>query len=107
VGIFRTCITLSILFALTVLLSPATQAQTFNVLYNFTGGQDGAHPYAGVTMDARGNLYGTADAGGDLTCYPPHGCGTAYELKHKGSGFVFNPLYTFDVALSGACQQPR
>jgi uncharacterized repeat protein (TIGR03803 family) len=71
------------------------------VLYNFTGGQDGAHPRAGVTMDAAGNLYGTAYAGGDLTCYPPHGCGTAYELKHKGSGFVFKPLYIFGVGAPG------
>jgi uncharacterized repeat protein (TIGR03803 family) len=98
---FSTCITLSILFALTVLMSPASQAQTFNVLYNFTGGQDGAQPYAGVTPDKAGNLYGTAYAGGDLTCNAPHGCGTVYELKHKGSGFVFNPLYSFSVGVGG------
>jgi uncharacterized repeat protein (TIGR03803 family) len=82
-------------------MSPAAQAQTFNVLYNFTGGWDGAHPRAGVTMDAAGNLYGTAYAGGDLTCYPPHGCGTVYELKHQGSAFVFNHLFTFDVGVPG------
>ncbi len=96
-----TCLTLSILFALTVVTSPAAQAQTYNVLYNFTGGLDGAHPYAGVTMDAAGNLYGTANAGGDLTCNPPHGCGTVYALKHRGSGLVFNPLYTFGVGPDG------
>lgn len=95
---FSTSITVPILFALTVLMSPAAQAQIFNVLYNFTGGQDGAHPNAGVTMDAAGNLYGTAKAGGDLTCNAPQGCGTAYELKHRGSGLVFNPLYTFGVS---------
>ena len=98
---FSTCITLSILFALTVLMSPAAQAQTFNVLHNFTGGQDGAHPSAGVTMDAAGNLYGTAKAGGDLTCNAPNGCGTVYQLKHRGSGFVFNPLYRFGVSPDG------
>lgn len=32
------------------------QGQTFNVIYNFTGLTDGANPYAGVTMDAVGNL---------------------------------------------------
>src|SRR5271169_4682085 len=97
---FSTC-TVSILFALTVLMSPAAQAQTFNVLYNFTGGQDGAHPDAGVTTDAGGNLYGTANVGGDLTCNPPNGCGTVYELKHKGSDFVLNPLYSFGVGVVG------
>jgi len=98
---FSTCIALSILAALTVVTSPAAQAQTFNVLYNFTGGQDGAHPSAGVIMDARGDLYGTANAGGDLSCNPPHGCGTVYELKRKGSGFVLNPLYSFGVGPDG------
>jgi uncharacterized repeat protein (TIGR03803 family) len=29
------------------------------VLYSFQGGADGAYPYAGVTLDAKGNLYGT------------------------------------------------
>ena len=87
--------------ALAMFVSQSAQAQTLNVLYNFTGGLDGAHPYAGVTMDAAGNLYGTANAGGDLTCNSPHGCGTVYALKHKGSGFVFNPLYNFGVGPDG------
>jgi uncharacterized repeat protein (TIGR03803 family) len=34
------------------------------VLYSFTGGADGGHPYAGVVMDAKGNLYGTTFDGG-------------------------------------------
>ena len=69
--------------------------------HNQQPSQYGAHPYAGVTMDAAGNLYGTANVGGDLTCNAPHGCGTVYELKHKGSGFVFNPLYSFGVGPDG------
>ncbi len=35
------------------------RAQTFTVLYNFTGSSDGGNPYAGVVRDAAGNLYGT------------------------------------------------
>src|SRR5271169_6202502 len=97
---FSTC-TVSILFALTVLMSPAAQAQTFNVLYNFTGGQDGGHPSAGVSRDAAGNLYGTAKLGADLTCNAPNGCGTVYQLKHKGSGFVFNPPFSFSLGADG------
>ena len=34
------------------------------VLHNFTGGADGAFPWAGLTMDSAGNLYGVAEAGG-------------------------------------------
>jgi uncharacterized repeat protein (TIGR03803 family) len=34
------------------------------VLYTFTGGTDGGHPYAGVILDLAGNLYGTASSGG-------------------------------------------
>ena len=34
------------------------------VLYSFTSGADGGQPYGGVTLDAQGNLYGTAVVGG-------------------------------------------
>lgn len=37
---------------------------TYTVLYRFTGGSDGADPYAGLAIDAAGNLYGTATFGG-------------------------------------------
>ncbi len=35
-----------------------TYASTATILYSFTGGADGAHPYAGL-IDANGNLFGT------------------------------------------------
>ena len=44
------------------------------VLYAFTGGSDGAHPYAGVILDASGNLYGTAYQGGS------HNLGVVWQL---------------------------
>lgn len=50
------------------------------VLHSFTGGSDGAFPWAGLTMDGSGNLYGTATAGGDAQCLPPSGCGTVFKL---------------------------
>jgi uncharacterized repeat protein (TIGR03803 family) len=34
------------------------------ILYSFTGGSDGALPFAGVIADAAGNLYGTTIDGG-------------------------------------------
>jgi uncharacterized repeat protein (TIGR03803 family) len=43
-------------------------------LYDFTGGGDGASPLGAVTVDANGNLYGTAYAGGS------QGHGTVWEI---------------------------
>jgi uncharacterized repeat protein (TIGR03803 family) len=37
---------------------------TETVLYSFTGGPDGGHPWAGLVLDAAGNLYGTTYYGG-------------------------------------------
>ena len=37
-------------FALTVVLTQSAQAQTYKVIYNFTGGPDGANPGGGLTM---------------------------------------------------------
>jgi uncharacterized repeat protein (TIGR03803 family) len=50
------------------------------VLYAFTGGTDGAEPYASVIRDSAGNLYGTAHYGGDLSCFEGIGCGTVFKL---------------------------
>ena len=73
----------------TVLTISTALAQTLTVLHTFTGGLSGANPYAGVTMDAAGNLYGTTYYGG------ANGAGLVYKLTHKGSGWVFSPLYSF------------
>jgi hypothetical protein len=70
------------------------QAQTFTVLHNFTGGLDGSSPYAGLSMDGGGNLYGTTSAGGT-------GYGAVFELSRKGSGWVFHPLYSFAGGTDG------
>jgi uncharacterized repeat protein (TIGR03803 family) len=45
------------------------------VLHSFNeNGRDGYSPYAGLMMDAAGNLYGTTNAGGI------HGWGTVFEI---------------------------
>jgi uncharacterized repeat protein (TIGR03803 family) len=74
--------------ALALVAAPTAEAQPYNVIYNSTGGMDGANPHVGVTLDNAGNLYGTAYAGGA-------GYGTVFKLTHKGSGWVLNPLYSF------------
>lgn len=55
---------------------------TESVLYSFTGGTDGGNPNGGVTIDASGNLYGTAAHGGAYpTCSDEPYCGgVAYKI---------------------------
>ncbi len=48
------------------------------VLHSFTGGADGAYPYAGLIEDAAGNLYGTTRDGGASDD------GTVFKLTAKG-----------------------
>ena len=85
--------------ALAIVLLPAfvasrsaqAQTYTYGLLYSFTGGTDGATPAAGLVQDAQGNLYGTAEFGGDPAC-TPSGCGTVFKLDTTGKETV---LYHF------------
>ena len=83
----RRRLTLACLAVALSIVAIGTQAQTYKVLYNFTGGQDGGNPAAGLTMDKAGNFYGTAQQGGGSSgCYYVT-CGTVFKLTHKGSGW--------------------
>jgi len=53
---------------------------TLTVLYEFSNGTNGFYPYAGLTMDNAGNLYGTAGSGGDLQCESFGGCGVVFQI---------------------------
>ena len=55
-------------------------AWTAKVLYSFGGGSDGAGPLGGLAIGPEGGLYGATAYGGDLSCKPPIGCGTAFQL---------------------------
>ena len=64
-----------------------------SVLHSFKSSPDGASPFAGLTFDPSGNLYGTTYAGGG-------GMGTVYELSPNHSGsWSESVLYSF-------CAQP-
>jgi Protein of unknown function (DUF4197)/Peptidase family M48/DnaJ-like protein C11, C-terminal len=52
-------VAIAIAFALTVVLSQSTQAQTLTIIHNFTGGADEAYSSAGLRMEAAGNFYET------------------------------------------------
>jgi uncharacterized repeat protein (TIGR03803 family) len=70
---------------------------THKVIYNFTGGSDGAYPMAGVIVDpANGALYGTASSGG-LSNSNCSGCGTVFKLapNAKKTGWVIKVIYSF------------
>ena len=91
-----------------VLLLPGAQAQTYQVIHDFTDEQDGATPLVGLTMDRSGNLYGTASSGGYFggNCYSA-GCGTVFKLAPRGSGWVFTPLYLFQGTDDGQMPYAR
>ena len=94
----RTSFTLTLLCALTIVALPTARAQTFSVIHNFSGGLDGATPYAGLTMDRAGNFYGTTYAGGSTRL------GTVYRLKRSGAGWVADGLYSFIGGVSDGLQ---
>ena len=81
---------------LVVIASAVSHGQTFTVLHNFSG-SDGDQPFAGVTMDAHGNLYGTTEYGGNLSCDAGGvpGCGVVYKLSEMHSNWILSVLYEF------------
>src|SRR6202035_397539 len=88
---------LTIVLAVAVLGSRPLQAQTYSILYSFTGTNgDGANPVAGLLRDAAGNLFGTAEYGGD---YAAGCCGVVFALDTKRKETV---LHRFGGAGDGA-----
>jgi len=83
-----------------VALTPVANSQTFQVIHQFSG-TDGEHPYAGLTMDGAGRLYGTTAQGG------ASGYGTVFRLARAGSSWVLTTLYTFQGGSDGAYPSSR
>ena len=96
---------LSVLSALSLIVfvsigSRPAQSQTYTALYSFTGGTDGYWPYAGLTMDAEGNLYGTTKYGGYAGVHCNR-CGVVFKLTRTGSSWALSTLYEFKGGLDG------
>lgn len=93
--VFRalSCVAMGSTFALIVLAVAVQQgqAQTYSLLYSFSGAPDGGNPYASLTVDAKGNLYGTTSAGGSSKACQ-WGCGTVFELDISGKETVLRSL---------------
>ena len=62
------------------------QAQTYDVLYSFTGTADGAEPFAKLVHATNGNLYGTTLMGG------ASGYGSIFQITTSGT---LTKLHTF------------
>jgi uncharacterized repeat protein (TIGR03803 family) len=63
---------------------------TLSVLHNLNL-SEGDAPFAGVTLDQSGNLYGTASGGG------AYQYGTVFELTPSSGGWTLNVLHSFDL----------
>ena len=70
-------------------LTPSGSGWTKTILYNFTGGNDGAYPFGGLIFDSAGNLYGSTNYGGS------GGGGTIFELSPYGGGWALTTLCSF------------
>jgi hypothetical protein len=89
------------------LLLACPAAAHSNDLHSFTGnGGDGASPYANITVDAHGNLFGTTFQGGNDNCALGSGlgCGTVFETAAPTGGshaWTTSTIYTFEAGTDG------
>ncbi len=63
---------------------------TESILFRFGDGERGATPFAGLFLDAAGNLVGTTVNGGAYTCANSYGCGTVFQLTPDGKETVLH-----------------
>ena len=69
-------------------------AWRITVLHQFSGAQGDCNPWAGLVMDSKGNLYGTADE--------TYASGAVYELSPTSGGqFTYSVIYQFKGGTDG------
>jgi uncharacterized repeat protein (TIGR03803 family) len=73
---------------------------TETVLYSFGATNDGYLPYGGLTLDAKGNVYGTTQAGGSNPCIGL-GCGIVFQLVPGSTGWTENIIHQFGGGSDG------
>jgi uncharacterized repeat protein (TIGR03803 family) len=87
-------------------LTPVTtgkEAGTYEekILHTFSSAASGDYPYAGVTLDSSGNIYGTTTQGGKYQACTNStgsktGCGTVFELAVSDATYKFKILTSFN-----------
>jgi uncharacterized repeat protein (TIGR03803 family) len=95
------------------LVPPAPGQTTWHekLLYTFTGGSDGGHPSAGLTLRGN-NFYGTTQYGGSVApCFNGvPGCGVVFELSPpavQGGAWTETVLYSFVNGSDGSLPSSR
>jgi uncharacterized repeat protein (TIGR03803 family) len=94
-------------FVLAAVATLAAQGQTFVTLYTFTGGTDGGNPNGSLIRDAKGDLYSTTYAGGDLSCFAPYGCGTVFRLHGRKETVIYKFTLTSGDGASPSAEVVR
>jgi uncharacterized repeat protein (TIGR03803 family) len=61
----------------------APTSGTLTTLHSFSS-TDGAFPTSALVQGTDGDFYGTTTGGGNLTCFPPVGCGTVFRITPGG-----------------------
>ena len=91
------CTALRLVTLFLIALTVGAHAQTYTVIHDFTGGAGGSQPFAGLTLDRGGNLYGTVYNGGVGNCVWGYGfgCGFVFKLSKNGSAWLLTPLHVF------------
>ena len=87
-------LTLSCVLAGSALLTAQERSPSWKLtpVYTFMGLEDGSNPNE-VILDAAGNLYGSAQYGGEINdCGAPYGCGVIFKVDARGHESV---LYAF------------
>ena len=79
-------------------MSPSNGGWTFNILYRFTGYNDGG-PTGRLTMDSAGNLYGVTNREG------AYNDGNVFRLSPSSNGWTYIDLYDFTGANDGCAPE--
>lgn len=96
-GIFGSAVALVVAAVLSVGAAAQAHSSQVKVLHSFDGASSDAYPYAGLALDAAGNLYGTT--AGDSV----HGHGSVFKLTPNPDGsWSESALYTFSGGVDGS-----
>ncbi len=70
-------------------------------IYQFIDYNDGYVPDGNIVFDHSGNLYGTTEAGGNVSRLCNAGCGTVFKLTRSGSNWEKSTIYSFAGGADG------